>query len=340
MSSQTQHNLEYFHLKDFAFESGARLPTVHLAYKVYNPDARKIALIPTCFRGRIESTPNFANDTLQDYRVIVVALFGNGESSSPSNTTDFPESLDYRDCVKAQYALLTEGLGVSGLDATVGFSMGGQCTYYWAAMYPEFVRNAVIICSSAKTSLHNIQFLEGPRAALENSIDYTPMRCRPKDVKVTKGLNAFGKAYSAWLTSAEWFDQEKFKDLGFNAVCHWDEATTSTNYTSWDPDDLLAMLRMWQNGDITKCMSGDGAGLVAALSAIKSRVLLLPCETDQYFRPTASERELPHLRYGTLQVIPSIWGHLAGAGSNPQDHAWVGKQISGFLGTEEGSLNG
>jgi homoserine O-acetyltransferase len=59
----------------------------------------------------------------------------------------------------------------------VGFSMGGQCTYHWTAMYPELVRNAVVICSSAKTSLHNYQFLEGPKSAISETATYSGSPC-------------------------------------------------------------------------------------------------------------------------------------------------------------------
>jgi homoserine acetyltransferase len=334
MFKEPNYDCKYVDLKDFAFQNGTRLPHVRLAYKVFNPHATKVALIPTCFRGRIDSTLNFASGALQEYRIIVVALFGNGESSSPSNTVGFPELLDYQDCVRAQYALLTRQLDIRSIDVMLGFSMGGQCTYHWIAMYPDFIRNAVIMCSSARTSLHNYQFLEGPKAALENAVDYAPLNCRPKEMTVARGLNAFGKAYSAWLTSAHWFEQKRFKDLGYETLQDWDKATTSTNYNSWDPDDLLSMLRMWQNGNITKCNSDSKDSLEDSLARVKARVLLMPCRSDQYFHWEASEREVNCLRYGTLEIIPSIWGHLAAAGSNQEDTDWMDQKISTFLKTE------
>jgi len=333
MSKPIAHDSEcsYYEIPDFTFQVGATLPLVRLAYRVFNPHASKVALIPTCFRGRVDSTLNFSDGALKDYKVIVVALFGNGESSSPSNTPNFPTLLDYRDCVRAQYALLTDHLKIDFIDVMIGFSMGGQCTYYWTATYPDFVRNAVVICSSARTSRHNYQFLEGPRAALENSIDYTPMNCRPKHAKVARGLNAFGKSYSAWLTSAAWFDQEKFKELGYETLKDWDSDATKANYSTWDPDDLLAKLRMWQNGNIGVCNADGVESLESSLARIKARILLMPCQTDQYFLWEASERELGFLKSASLKIIPSIWGHIAGGGSNQQDKDWMDRTIAEFL---------
>jgi len=321
----------YFDLENFTFHNGTSLPHVRLAYQVIHPHAKKVALISTCFRGRKYSTLNFAKGALQDYRIIIVALFGNGESSSPSNTPGFPELVDYRDCIRAQHALLTRLLDIQSVDVMLGFSMGGQCTYYWTAMYPHLIRNAVIVCSAAQTSLHNYQNLEGPKSALENSIDYAPVNHRLKNLKVARGLSAFGKAYSAWLTSAEWFEKERFKDLGYETLQDWDRDVTNVNYSSWDPDDLLSMLRMWQNGSLVKCISDGKDSLESSLTRIQARVLLMPCQSDQYFHRQASERESHCLKNGTMEIIPSIWGHSAGTGSNQQDTNWIDQKISIFL---------
>ncbi|WAO91293.1 AB hydrolase-1 domain-containing protein [Fusarium falciforme] len=327
MSAQSEPQVKHFEIKDFVFEDGTRLTSARLAYLDLNPEAHKTALIITCFRGRLQSTLNFSNGALQSHRIIVVALFGNGESSSPSNTERFPGSVDYRDCVRAQRDLLHH-LGIQSLDVVLGFSMGGQCTYYWAVMDPEFVANAIVICSSARTSRHNYQFLEGPKAALVNSLDYTDTTRSPSSPPL-RGLGAFGKAYSAWLTSAEWFEQEEYKSLGYETQKAWDSSMAVTSYYSWGPDDLLALLDMWQRGDIT-VLSGFSS-LQAALAQIKARVLLMPCQTDQYFRWEASQKESSWIQDATLNVIPSIWGHLAGIGTNPVDREWMDKTIHAFL---------
>ena len=126
--------VEYFELPDFKFQDGTILPRARLAYRSFNSSSPRKALIPTCYGGRINTTLNLTTGAFADYHVIVVALFGNGESSAPSNDPAFPSSLDYRDCVLAQYKLVTEHFGFKELDVVQGFSMGGQCTYHWAAM--------------------------------------------------------------------------------------------------------------------------------------------------------------------------------------------------------------
>lgn len=324
MASPTE--AQSYDIPDFKFQDGTRLSNVRLVYRDINPSATKIALLPTCFRGRVGTTLTFADGALKNYRVIVVAIFGNGESASPSNTKGFPQSIDYRDCVRAQHILLTEHLRIKAVDAVIGFSMGGQTAYYWAAMFPDFVRDVVVICSSARTSRHNYQFLEGPKAALENAADYS---AEDSASQGQRGLNAFGKAYSAWLTSHEWFEQELYKELGFETLQEWDKATTDTNYQGWYANDMLAKLRMWQNGDISVCT--EAGSLEEALRRIKNRILLLPCQTDQYFSWRASARESQYLEFAELDIIPSVWGHIAGGGTNKRDTEWMDKRISKFL---------
>lgn len=331
MSSQYDGTgVQYFEIKDFAFQNGAILPAVKLAYREFNSTGRKTALIPTCFRGRINTTLNFSAGALRDYRVIVVAQFGNGESSSPSNTPNYPSSLDYRDCVRAQHKLVQEHLGLVSLDVVVGFSMGGQCTYHWLAMYPDMVRNAVIICSSAKTSLHNYQFLEGPKAALLHSVDYNDRSLRSQGEPPIRGLHAFGRAYSAWLTSAEWFEERLFERQGFKSLDEWGKVVGGTNYEDWDPDNLLVMLGMWQRSDLGLVLDPPRP-VEEVLRSLRTRVLLMPCQTDQYFKWEANQKEVAHLQHGELAVIPSIWGHIAGGGGNPDDSEWMDRRISEFL---------
>ncbi|KAF2640735.1 alpha/beta-hydrolase [Massarina eburnea CBS 473.64] len=323
--------IQYFDLEEFTFLDGTRLTNVRLAYLDINPTASKVALVATCFSGRLHSTLAFDKGALGNHRVVVVALFGNGESASPSTRSDFPTSISYQDCVHAQYALLTKKLKLEELDVVLGFSMGGQTAYHWATMYPTFVKNAVIICSSSRTSRHNYQFLEGPSAALINAIDYPkPARSSIRSGEVLKCLQAFGKAYSAWLTSAEWFDDELYKELGFNSLEEWDRKEAVDDNVGWDPDDLLIMLRMWQQGDVSKVGEG-AASLEDVLKGIAARVLLLPCQTDQYFRPGPNYKESEHLKRGVVKVIPSIWGHIAGGGANPKDTEFIDGQITNFL---------
>ena len=122
-------------------------------------------------------------------------------------------------------------------------------------MYPSFVRNAVCICGSARTSPHNFAFLEGPKAALLNSVDYADEGYKTNGVWPERGLRAFGRAYCAWAFSQAWYRERVWeKEMGFKTVEEqiraWEESMVG-----WDPEDLL----------------------------VKARMLVMPARTDQYF---------------------------------------------------------
>ena len=272
--------ITHYTIPNFRFHAGSTL-SIRVAYRSFNPSCAKVVCIPTCYGGRINTTLNFTSGALQDYHVVVIAMLGNGESSSPSNTPDFPQ-VDYRDCVRAQYEVLTKELGVKELEAVIGFSMGAQQAYYWACMYPDFIKNAVVICGSAKTSPHNYAFLEGPKGALMNSIDYADGEYKVKGVKPLRGLRAFGRAYSAWLTSAAWFRERMWETkLGYASVEDWIKGQAEAGFESWDAEDLLVLARMWQAGDVG-ALREDG-DYEKALEDVKARMLIMPARTDQYF---------------------------------------------------------
>jgi len=269
-------------IPNFRFQNGSILD-IEVAYRSFNSSASKVAFIPTCYGGRINTTLNFTGGALKDYYVVVAAMLGNGESTSPSNTPEgkFPK-LDYQDCVNAHYQLLTNHLGVKQLEAVIGFSMGGQQAYYWACMYPDFMKVAVPICGSARTSPHNWAFLEGPKSALLNSVDYANGAYRSNGVKPVRGLHGFGRAYCAWAMSAAWFRERIWqKKLGYETLDEFIKVEWEGSFESWDAEDLLVLARMWQAGDVG-ALRKDG-DYTKALEEIKARVLIMPARTDQYF---------------------------------------------------------
>lgn len=324
--------IEHYEIASFTFQCGITLP-LQVAYRRYNPSANKAILIPTCYGGLINNTFAFTS-VLASYHIIVVAMLGAGESSSPSNDPNFPSSLSYIDCINSQHLLL-QHLHIKQLEAVIGFSMGGQQAYYWAALHGSspsnlFVKSIVPICSSARTSGHNYAFLEGPFSALEISHDYAGGSCYEKAVKPVEGLRAFGRAYAAWLTSPAWFAQELWRSWGFTSLKDYLHPPPGKgSFENDDGRDLLVTGRMWQRGDIGE-VAKDG-NYETVMKGIQARVLLLPCRTDQYFRWEDSEKEVDLLKDGKCAVIESIWGHVAGGGVVEEDTKWMEEQLEKFL---------
>ena len=144
-----------FDLGDFELQSGVVLPGARLAYKTYgelNANRDNVVLLPTFYTGSHMRNEGFfgagrAIDPARHF-VVSVNLFGNGISSSPSNTpapfnaANFPV-ITLFDNIHAQYRLLTEELGVEKIALVTGWSMAGCQSFQWAAQYPDFV-NAIL----------------------------------------------------------------------------------------------------------------------------------------------------------------------------------------------------
>ena len=320
---------DIYTIKDFQCSDGVKLD-INIAYRTFGNKDKPAVLLPTCFGGVIDSTlgllkPGKVLDPANDqYYVIVVAMLGNGESSSPSNTPaphdrlNFPKT-KYVDNIRAQYRLVTDCLGLSSLHAVIGFSMGCQQMYHWVTLYPDFVKFGVGLAGSAKTSWHNYCFLEGPKNALLCSADYHDGAYTDRPVK---GLKAFGRAYSAWALSAAWFREEKWRAAGHESLeaylkADWDDF-------GFDACDLLCLVHTWQSGNIADYTGGD---YIKALQSIKAPLLIMPCRTDQYFPPEDSEFEVAHLKSGTLKVIESIGGHIAGGCASEPEASFISDSI-------------
>ena len=311
-----------FVIADFHTESGATLPKARIVYGTYgrlNADHSNAVLLPSHYMANLRGYewligPGKVLDPEQLF-LITSELFGNGSSSSPSNTPEpfhgprFPV-MTIRDNVEAVHRLLTEDLKVTHLRAVIGFSMGAQQAFQWAVSYPDFADRIVATSGTAKTYPHGIVRLEGQIAALTADAaflngDYTSP---PK-----KGLEAFGMVWAAWLYSQEWWRRELWR-AGSPAGTTFEQVSNRfrTRFNA-DANDYILQARTWQRHDIG-ATPGFGGDTERALRSIKVPLLYMPSETDLYFPIGDARYEAPFIPKVTLMPIPSLWGHTAGAG--------------------------
>ncbi|KAG9316649.1 alpha beta hydrolase fold protein [Chiua virens] len=333
--------IQFYHHGRFRVAGGV-IPDAVTAYCTYGDPKNPCIVFPTCYGGKLDNNGLLGQEYLvgegkaldpRQYYIVTFALFSNGESSSPSNTPApyngpcFP-AVSYEDNIRAQCTVLAQKLGIQRIFCVVGFSMGAQQAYYWPVMYPDFVERFIVICGSARTSPHNKAFLEGPKAALTASKDFDDGHYK---VTPQHGIRAFGRAYSAWAYSQEWFRKKLYLYDGtysdLNAFLREDWEAGFLN--GWDANDLLTLLNTWQVGDVSTIR--DNGDLGKSLSAIKSKGLIMPCKTDLYFPPEDSENEMRYLKSARLVVIPSIWGHMAGGGVDAKDNEFLHAEIKKFL---------
>jgi homoserine O-acetyltransferase/O-succinyltransferase len=331
---------EIFEAGDIALQSGLTYRQAHLAYKTYGTlDAAKsnAVVYPTSYGSQHYDlewavAPGKALDPTK-YFIVIINKFGNGLSSSPSNTPPPFDRARYphftmTDNVRAQQRLLQEVFGVERLNLAYGFSMGAQQAFHWGALFPDRVERIAAICGSAKTSPHNIVFLEGVKAALTADPAWQDgWFARPP----LRGYRAMGRVYAGWGLSQAFYREEEWRGLGFSSLEDFLVGGWEANFRRRDANDLLAMLWTWQHADISanELYGGD---LKKALGAITADALVMPSETDLYFTVEDNRREVAQMPRAELRPIPSIWGHRAGnPAQNPADAKFLDDAVRELL---------
>jgi homoserine O-acetyltransferase len=143
--------------RGFRFGTGETLPELRLHYITLGKPVRDAA-------GRVSNAVLILHDTassaqpflasgflgvlflpgqpldVQKYFVILPDAIGHGDSSKPSDgmRAKFPR-YDDEDIVRAQYALVSEGLAVDHLRIVIGAGMGGMHAWLWGERYPGFM---------------------------------------------------------------------------------------------------------------------------------------------------------------------------------------------------------
>ena len=327
-------------LGDLELQSGMTLHGARIAcctHGVLNAEGDNCILLPTFYGGRHgDYEPMIGAGRALDparWFIVVVDMFGNGLSSSPSNTPapfDGPKFplITHLDNVSAQHRLLTQKLGVRRIALATGFSMGGQQANHWAALHPQMVARLAPWCASARTSHHNRVFLEGVKAALVNAVGFDEGWYRQPPVR---GIRALARVWAGWGPSQAFYREQLHRALGHSSAEDHMLAFWEANFLQFDANDLLTMLHTWQRSDISDnaMFSGDYR---RACRAITADTVLLPGRTDLYFPVEDNRLQRRLMRRAELRPIPSQWGHIAGApGLNPEDMTFLDAALAELL---------
>jgi homoserine O-acetyltransferase/O-succinyltransferase len=227
------------------------------------------------------------------------------------------------------HQLLVNELKITHLKAIIGFSMGAQQAFQWAVSYPDFASRIVATSGTAKTYPHGVVRLEGQIAAIEAD---TAFRGGDYTTQPAKGLSAFGMVWAGWLYSQEWWRKELWRTNAapgttFDQVL--DRFRTSF-IPGADANNLILQCRTWEQHDVGKTPGFNG-DVEKALHSIRVPFLYMPSQTDLYFPITDATYEQAFIPGVLFRPIPSLWGHTAGAASNPEDARFLNDTIGHFL---------
>jgi homoserine O-acetyltransferase len=194
MLVQTQY---FHHPGDVRLTNGASLGPITLAYETYgelNGDRSNAVLVCHAWSGDAHAAgrysegddkddkpgwwddavgPGKAFDTNKYFVICSNVLGGCSGSTGPASinpTTGKEYALTFpivtiADMVEAQ-RLLLDHLGIETLLCVSGGSMGGMQALQWTVSYPQRVRSAIVLASTARLSPQTIALNEVPRQAI------------------------------------------------------------------------------------------------------------------------------------------------------------------------------
>ena len=310
-------------LGDWPLGCGQTIPNAQVSYVrigALNPERSNLILVPTSYGARPEDLAWLAGPVLDPGRwcIVIAGLFGNGASSSPSNSAmGLAEQgwvVHHRDNVAAQRRLLQEVFGVERLPLIYGWSMGAQQAYQWAVEHPQLVERICCVCSTARTSPHNRLFCLSLRQALTADRHWTGsgFAADPE-----QGLRTYALIYASWAAS-----QPFFRTVAEPIEQHVEQQWLP-HYRRHDPRDLIAMLDTWLAHDVAP--AGD---LTAALAAIRARTAVVAGSHDLYFTPDDLAAEAAAIPGGSFHQIDSVLGHRAG---NPHSSPAEQRQLRSIV---------
>jgi homoserine O-acetyltransferase len=322
---------EVFELGEIDLIAGGTLPGARLAYKTQgtlNASKDNAILFPHMWSGTSASMEMFIGEDRplapSKYFIILPGQFGNGFSSSPSNTPAplnggaFP-NVTIGDDVVAQHRLVTEHFGIDELQLVTGWSMGAEQTYEWCVRYPGMVKRAAPFAGTAKTTPHDYLFVRAHENALKSDPSWAEgFYAHAADVAV--GLKRHAEIWSVMGLCAEFYKREAWREIGFDSLDGFITGFWEAYFAPMDPNNLICMGWKWRHGDVSAHTGGD---LAAALARISAKITVVAFANDMFFPPADLEEEarlIPHARY---TVIDSLWAHFTMFCMNDRDKAAI-----------------
>ncbi len=158
--SFAQSELHLIPIGDLKTVGGGAIKQCLVGYRMlgrFNADKTNVILWPTWYTGKSSEVSKVIPSIVDTshFAVIVVDALGNGVSSSPSNSPNFP-AIAIRDMVNSQHELMIGHFGVNHVYAIGGISMGGMQTLEWLVAYPDFMDRAISIVGTPKQSFHDM----------------------------------------------------------------------------------------------------------------------------------------------------------------------------------------
>jgi homoserine O-acetyltransferase len=322
-----------FVARDFTFASGETLPELKIHYRTLGTPRRDASGLVRnavmilhgtggtggAFLSRTFGGELFGPGQLLDaarYFIVLPDGIGHGKSSKPSDGLHarFPK-YTYDDMVRAQHAMLVDGLKVNHLRLVIGTSMGAMHCWVWGEMYPDFADGLVPLASAPVQIAGRNRVM---RKMIMDSITHDPAwkngeyTAQPHDglVGATNLLMMMTSSPLQWHKTAPTRD----------AADKWYDDQIASRVASTDANDMLYQFNASRDYDPSPNLEKITAPLLAINSA------------DDVVNPPElgiMERLMPRVKHGKYVLIPTS-DRTRGHGTHSLPAVW-GSYLADFM---------
>jgi homoserine O-acetyltransferase len=335
--------------EELRLQSGATLRPVTLAYETYgtlNADRSNTILICHALSGDAHVAgrhsphdrkagwwddavgPGKAFDTDRYFIVCSNVIGGCSGSTGPSSInpeTSRPYGLSFpvvtvADMVEAQRWLI-DALDIPSILCVTGGSMGGMQSLQWPVSYPDRVRSALVLASTARTSAQTIALNEVPRQAIYadpnwNEGDYYGKEPPNAGLAVARMIGHI--TYLSEMSMREKFGRrlQERERYGYDFATEFEVESYlkyhGNRFTArFDANSFLYITKAIDYFDLS-LGRGD---LAEAFREVKSKFLVLSYSSDWLYPPQQSEEMVRALLRNGVDAsyveIKSDYGHDA-----------------------------
>jgi homoserine O-acetyltransferase/O-succinyltransferase len=322
-----------FVVRDFRFGTGETLPSLNLHYRTIGTPQRDAsgvvrnavmilhgtggtggAFLSQTFGGELFGAGQVLDATR--YFIILPDGIGHGKSSKPSDGLHarFPK-YTYDDMVRAQHAMLVDGLKINHLRLVLGTSMGAMHCWVWGETYPDFV-DGLVPLASAPTQIAGRNRVM--RTMIMDSITRDPAY-RNGDYTEQPHAGMVGAVNILMMMTSSpngWHKSGPTRD----AADKWYEDQLKTRLAANDANDMLYQFNSSRDYDPSPNLEKITASLLAINSA------------DDVVNPPElglMEKLMPRVKHGRYILLPTT-EQTRGHGTHSLPAIW-GKHLAEFL---------
>jgi len=331
---------------ELILENDEKLGPITLAYETYgtlNKDKSNAILIPHALSGDAHAAgwhegarkpgwwdeaigPGKAFDTDQYYVIssnVIGGCMGSTGPSSINPKTEKPYGIDFpiisiKDMVKAQKHLI-DYLGIDKLLCVAGGSMGGMQVLEWLTTYPERLRSAIPIATSANHSPQQIAFNEVGRQAIMsdpnwNNGNYYGSALPAKGLALSRMIGHI--TFMSDKSMEEKFGrQKKDEKQSFKFTAEFEVE----GYLHYHGDNFVKRFDANSYLYITKAMDcldiSKGKPLYEVFKGVEAKVLVMAFKSDWLYPPYQSQEIVKAFKLAGVDAtyceINSTYGHDA-----------------------------